>query len=296
MTSGRWTSAEKLLHINALELLAAFYALRSLASNLRKGTVVIQMDNEVAVACIRRMGSNSSPTLNSIARDLWEWCLARQVTPIPEYLPGIMNTIADYQSRHHSDSSDWMLDRSVFQMLQQIWPVNCDLFASRTNAQLPMYVSWRPDPYARWTDAFSIDWSLVQGYAFPPICMIGKCLSRVLQQGVPSLVLITPLWQGQAWFPAALRLSCDFPQVLPAWPTLLTCPDQEVHPLVETQRLILVAWKLSGRRSLTEVFRRRLPNFCWHRGVPALSESTSPPGISGFLGVTEGVSIPWMPL
>ena len=101
-----------------------------------------QRANEVAVACIRCMGSNSSLPLNSIARELCEWCLARQITPIPEYISGIVNTIADYQSCHHNDTIDWisprMLDRSVFQSLQQVWSVNyCDLFACRTNTQLP---------------------------------------------------------------------------------------------------------------------------------------------------------------
>lgn len=295
-TGGRWTSQDKQLHINVLELLAALYALRSLVPRLRRGTVLLQLDNEVAVACIRRMGSNTSGSLNAIAQQIWEWCLARQIMLIPEYLPGVSNSVADYHSRHHNDSSDWMLDRSTFQNIERIWHVDCDLFASRTNAQLPSYVSWRPDPYALCANAFSLDWSSSHGYAFPPICLIGKCLSRVMQQKVPSLVLVTPLWQGQAWFPVILQLASDVPRVLPRLPNLLTGPDGEIHPLVEEAKLTLVVWKLSGINSVTEEFRRHLQNYSWPHGAQGQGRFTSRHGTSGVIGVANGVSIPWMPL
>ena len=34
-----------------------------------------------------------------------------------------------------------------------------DLFASRLNAQVEDYVSWKPHPIAAFLDAFTIDWS-----------------------------------------------------------------------------------------------------------------------------------------
>ena len=35
-----------------------------------------------------------------------------------------------------------------------------DLFASRVNAKLPTYVSWKPYPFARYVDAFTVNWAL----------------------------------------------------------------------------------------------------------------------------------------
>ena len=43
-----------------------------------------------------------------------------------------------------------------------------DLFTSRLTAQLPQYVSWRPDPGAFYIDALALHWKSLTGYAFPP--------------------------------------------------------------------------------------------------------------------------------
>ena len=41
-----------------------------------------------------------------------------------------------------------------------------DLFASRVNAQLKSYVSWRPDPDAMDVDAFTLNWSSFRAFCF----------------------------------------------------------------------------------------------------------------------------------
>ena len=38
-----------------------------------------------------------------------------------------------------------------------------DLFATRLNHQLPLYVSWQPDPFAMATDAFQVRWTNLEG-------------------------------------------------------------------------------------------------------------------------------------
>jgi len=49
----------------------------------------------------------------------------------------------------------------------------------RLTKQLPRFLSWRPDPEAEKTDAFNQDWSVIKGYANPPWCLIGCCLSQI---------------------------------------------------------------------------------------------------------------------
>ena len=49
-----------------------------------------------------------------------------------------------------------------------------DLFASRTNAQLTEYCSWRPNPTAFAVDALSISWSNHHLYLFPPFVLSGE--------------------------------------------------------------------------------------------------------------------------
>ena len=53
-----------------------------------------------------------------------------------------------------------------------------DLFASRLNAQLKHFVSWRPDPNAIGTDALQLPWDKWTAYAFPSFCLIGRSLKN----------------------------------------------------------------------------------------------------------------------
>ncbi|KAK0417298.1 hypothetical protein QR680_012929 [Steinernema hermaphroditum] len=51
-----------------------------------------------------------------------------------------------------------------------------DLFATRHSAQVPAYMSYRPDPYAVAVDAFAHKWHYGLHYAFPPFCLTGRVL------------------------------------------------------------------------------------------------------------------------
>jgi len=119
------------------------------------------MDNRMAVSYVNRMGSPSLSPLCQLSLEIWNWCLARQIMIHVEYLPGSKNTIADWESRHYQDSSNWHLCPAVFDTLNRLrGPFTIDLFASRMNHQLPVYCSWRPNPGALVVDAFSTSWIL----------------------------------------------------------------------------------------------------------------------------------------
>ena len=55
-TGGPWTTQERQHHINFLELLAVFLAIKSFASKLWKANVLLRVDNVTAIAFINRMG------------------------------------------------------------------------------------------------------------------------------------------------------------------------------------------------------------------------------------------------
>ena len=42
------------------------------------------------------------------------------------------------------------------------------------SAQLRRFFSWKADPEAEATDAFSQNWSTIRGFAHPPWCLIAK--------------------------------------------------------------------------------------------------------------------------
>lgn len=165
---GPWDETEKALHINALELKAAEFGLKSLTKDKTDIHVHLKMDNVSAVAHINRMGGTRSPILLKISREIWEYCLQRGITLTAEYIPGVLNEIADWESRHTESSNNWTLNRAIFQQINKIMgSLKLDLFVDRLNAQLDNYVSWRPDPFAIQTDAFQVNWSNKNPYAFP---------------------------------------------------------------------------------------------------------------------------------
>ena len=297
-TRGLWTQEESSsLHINALELKAALFAVRAFTPNRRQLHVHLRMDNRTAVAYLLRMGGTRSPALLSIAQELWEYALNKQITLTAEYLPGELNHEADWESRHFRDSSNWKLNPTVFQALDHLWgPLTIDLFADRMNTQLQSYISWFPDPFAHGTDAFQIPWTNLRGYSFPPFSMICRCLAKI-RKDQATIVLITPTWHTQAWYPVLLEMSCRQPILLPPLSNLLLSPNLQPHPLVLQGHLSLAAWMVTGKTCLQTEFQSKLPNFSAPTlGEQARQELTTAPGNSGVAGVVRGKLIHFAPL
>ena len=93
-TGGQWSTDESKLHINAKELLAAFYTLKSLCRNISHTHVQLQIDNTTAVAYINNRGGKA-PGCNEVARKIWLWTGERHLTLSATYIPGICNVAAD---------------------------------------------------------------------------------------------------------------------------------------------------------------------------------------------------------
>ena len=78
-------------------------------------------------------------------------------------------------------------------------------FASRLNCQLTPFVSWKPEPGVWAVNAFSLCWTALKFYAFPPFSILGKVLVKIQQDGATGM-LVTPFWSTQPWFPQLLEL------------------------------------------------------------------------------------------
>ena len=150
-TGGLWSQLERRNHINYLELLAATFAVKCFARDMRNSH---RMDNRTAVFYVNRMGGTRSPLMSSLAIRIWQWCLERNITLTAEHLPGVDNVVADEESRMIQSPAEWKLHQGVFrQIMETLSRCNVDLFATRLNAQLEQFVSWQPDPNAVGTDA-----------------------------------------------------------------------------------------------------------------------------------------------
>ena len=176
---------------------------------------------------------------------MWMWCLEKSIILVAEHLPGHLNVIADQESRFMRDCCDWLLNPKVFQTIQAaMGPLEVDLFATRLTNQLPRFYSWRADLEAVATDPFLQDWSQFRGFANPPWCLIHRCLIKVKVQ-VARMVLITPLWKTQSWFPVLLEMLEDYPRMLLTQSDLVMMPVGQEF-LMREGAPPLIAWAISG--------------------------------------------------
>ncbi len=104
-TGGPWSTKERSWH---LEAWAVFLAVKSFARDRQGITILLKIDNMTSVAYINNLGGTVSPNMNRIVKELW-----RDIHLQAEHLAGVLNTIADEESRVMKDRSDWMLDQRV---------------------------------------------------------------------------------------------------------------------------------------------------------------------------------------
>ena len=193
-TCGIWSKSESTRHINYLELLAVDLALSSLFDNRSDIHIRVMSDNTTAVSYINAMGGCKSLECNALTQKVWNWAIVRNIWLSAAHIPGSSNVDADQLSRDLKLDLEWMLSGRVFKRIVTLFgQPDIDLFASRLNAQVETYVSWKPHPMAKFVDAFTVDWSQFFFYAFPPFCLISRCVQKIIQDRATG-ILIIPKW------------------------------------------------------------------------------------------------------
>ena len=250
-TGGQWSHLESLNHINFLELNAAYFALKSFRVALSSKHVKIMIDNTAAVCIINNMGTCHNYQCNDITMKIWEFCAQNNIWLTAAHLPGSTNLVADMESRKHSTKhTEWMLNPNVLSCaLKQLNYVPViDLFASRLNKQFNSYCSFRPDPDAKYIDAFSVSWSNEKFYCFPPFICILRTIQKIKRDHAKG-ILVVPDWPTQSWYPLLRSLFLQKPIYIQPSKTLLTLPSSPTAtpPTIqkaETSYLSLVRKKL----------------------------------------------------
>jgi hypothetical protein len=207
------------------------------------------------------MGGIKSQKMNKLSLDMWLWCMNRNVWISADHIPG-ENNIADKFSREFNDSVEWKLEVGIFERISYVFGIpELDLFASRLNKQLKLYCSWKPDPDAKFINAFSFQWTGYY-YAFPPFSLISRTLQKVRADQAECLMVV-PLWPTQCWYPMLMELLIQTPLILPR--EILSLPhSREKHPL--HKKLTLVACRLSGKIWKCERYREKLQISSWRPG------------------------------
>ncbi|VEN46531.1 unnamed protein product [Callosobruchus maculatus] len=243
---GFWSKDEMSEHINYLELLAAFFAIKCFASSVSDCDILCRIDNTTAIACINRMGSVRYPKLHALSRKIWQWCEKRNIFVYASYIKSKDNIEADTESRQLETETEWELSNEAFRRIILYFnSPQIDLFASRVNKKCECFVSWLRDPESYAVDAFTINWSNFYFYAFPPFSIILQCLQKIIDDEATG-IFVVPYWTSQPWFPVFNSLLVSNLIQFKPDPTLLLSFDRTPHPL--WKRITLVAGVLSGRR------------------------------------------------
>lgn len=102
------------------------------------------------------------------------------------------------------------MGRKVFLRIQEkLGPFGVDLLSDRLNVQLRTFFSWRPEPEAWGADAFLQDCRGLAPYAFPPFAKLQRLLVEVYRRK-KIVVIITPVWRSQAWFPIMMEMTMNY--------------------------------------------------------------------------------------
>ena len=177
--------------------------------------------------------------------------------------------------QEHSGYSEWSLLQEVFDHLCARWhSPRVDLFATRYNHKLPKFVSPVPDPQAWRVDALSLNWENMDAYAFPPVSLLGKVVSKILDQGVHRLVLIAPGWPNMPWFWDLVSMSVQIPLSLPNVENLLTQPFNQC-PHRDLLGLNLHAWLLEPL-----AYRHKDSLMKWQRELRLLKDNQPEPSMN----------------
>ena len=151
-TKGLWSDGEKRLHINVLELKAESLALKRFKDQYHNQTVLVATDKSTVVAYINSKEEN---------HDL--------VPSLPD----------NKRNQAHSN-------RMVFKQICQKWfTLHVDLFPTRLNHKVKLYVSIVRDQLAWDIDTLNINWLGLTPYAYPPTAPLHRVIQKSQAKQLP---------------------------------------------------------------------------------------------------------------
>jgi len=144
------------------------------------------------------------------------------------------------------------------------------------------------DPHGLAVNALRQTWGSELLYAFPPFCLVGRCLEKTRRHKA-SLKLIAPVWINQPWYPVLLEMSVDHPRLITKEGTkTLIHPTGILHPLLLNGTLKLAAWRISGAVKKQRDYQKRLQTLSHNPEQSELDAVTEQPGKSFRAGVVKG--------
>ena len=252
-------------------------ALKRFKDQSQNQTVLVAMDNSTVVAYINKQGGTHLAEMCDLLWKIITWCHHYKKTLKTRHIPGCLNVMADLLSRSNQvQSTEWSLHPQVFKQICHKWfTPHVDLFGTRLNHKLPLYISPVPDPNAWDIDALNINWSGLTAYAYSPMALLHRVIQKIRQCNC-LIIVIAPGWPGMPWFWDLVQLNRD-----PTSATSVNNPSQTVPQLCVSQqsttsqppRLVSRSGQLQEQGFSVEVAQRELLPLRGHQQEPSINQS-----------------------
>ncbi len=152
---GLWSGHHLTWHINCLELLAVFLALKPFLPNLRDCHVLVCTGNTAVVSYINHQRGLRSRPLYRLVHQILVWSQGKLLSLRTVHIPGHLKMGADILSRQGPRPGEWRLHQA-----------QVDLFATREVTHCPLWFSLT-HPAPRGLDALVQIWLRLRLYTFP---------------------------------------------------------------------------------------------------------------------------------
>ena len=152
-----------------------------------------------------------------MARDLLCYLHSQNIVLSVSHISTDLNVLADrLSSPDHPVPAEWKLDPEIFrEITAQLFLPQVDLFATRWNNQLPLFVSPCPDQQAMHNNALTLDWNQFHTvYLYPPEGVLMQAIER-LQSFMGQALVVAPLNTTKLYHNSLVQLLTGHPRQLP---------------------------------------------------------------------------------
>ena len=170
------------------ELLGVTRSLQSLIEICKGKMVVVQVDALNLLGIVNR--GSPSLALNTLARELFWFCLSHKIVLSIEWVPRENNTLADDISKLLVPN-DYSISSHYFAKLDVKWgPHTCDTFSSNENNQCQKFYSLHWCRGTSGVNGFVFDWSMDNSWIHAPFRLIGRIWRKLSDQGAKATIIV----------------------------------------------------------------------------------------------------------